>query len=91
MAKRKKSPDYMLLFIVIALLIIGLMMVYASTFYMGYEGYGQPTYFLLKQLVWAAIGLVGLAAMARIDYHHWQRFSVLIIAVALLLLIAVLF
>ncbi|MEA2086350.1 MAG: FtsW/RodA/SpoVE family cell cycle protein, partial [Chloroflexota bacterium] len=42
-------------------------------------------------LVWAAIGLVGLAAMARIDYHHWQRFSVLIIAVALLLLIAVLF
>jgi len=91
MVKRRKSPDYMLLFIVAALLTIGLMMVYASTFHMGYEGYGQPTYFLFKQLVWAAIGLVGLAAMARTDYHHWQRFSVPIITVALLLLIVVLF
>lgn len=89
--KRQKGLDYILLFTVVALLLIGLMMVYSSTFHMGYEWYGQSAYFLFKQLVWGAIGLVALAAMARLDYHSWRRFSIPIMAGTLLLLIAVLF
>jgi len=88
MAKKRESQDYILLLIVAALLTIGLMMIYGSTFYMDYHG--QSLYFLLKQLIWTAIGLAGLAAMAHIDYHSWRRFSIPIMAGALALLVAVL-
>ena len=95
-AKRQSSNpkggfDYLLLVIVAALLIIGLMMVYSATFDLAYKEYGQPTYFLIRQVLWAALGLAVLLIMARIEYRNWRRFSILIMAGALILLGAVLF
>jgi cell division protein FtsW len=83
--------DYLLLVIVAALLIIGLMMVYSATFDLAYKEYEQPTYFFVRQVLWAAISVVVLFVMARIEYHNWRRFSILIMTGALVLLGAVLF
>ncbi len=94
MAKRRKpkveSPDY-LLFIVATLLIIGLVMIYSSSFTLAEEEYGNPSYFLIRQIIWAILGTVALLVMRRIEYHTWRRFSIPIMAVALALLVAVLF
>jgi len=87
----KGGFDYLLLVIVAALLIIGLMMVYSATFDLAYKEYGQPTYFLIRQVLWAALGLAVLLVMARIEYRNWRRFSILIMAGTLILLGAVLF
>jgi cell division protein FtsW len=72
------------------LLLIGLMMVYSSSFEYGYIEYQQPTYFFNKQIIWALLGTAGLIAMMSIEYHTWRRFSIPLMAGALFLLILVL-
>lgn len=94
MAKRQETPappiDYLLVITVSALTIIGLMMIYSTTFYLGYQTHDQPTYFFVRQLVWVALGIGALVFMARVEYHVWQKFSIPIMAATLLLLMLVL-
>jgi cell division protein FtsW len=83
-------PDYVLMLIVVALLIIGLMMVYSSSFPLAYGLYGESTYFLVRQGVWVSMGLVIMALVMRIEYHRWQRLSIVLMLLTLALLVAVL-
>lgn len=84
-------PDYVLMLIVITLLIIGLIMVYSSSFVQAYNAENmEPTHFLKRQAVWAALGLVIMALIMRIEYHKWQKFSIILMLGTLLLLVAVL-
>jgi cell division protein FtsW len=83
--------DYLLIVIIAALLIVGLMMVYSATFALGYQLYGQPTYFFIRQALWMGIGLMAMITTAMIEYHTWRRWSIPIMAGALLLLGLVLF
>jgi cell division protein FtsW len=85
-----EGPDYLLILIIVALLFVGLIMVYSSSFPLGYNTYGEPTYFLVRQGVWAAMGLVIMALVMRVEYHNWQKFSIILMLVTLLLLVAVL-
>ncbi len=78
--------DYLLIIAVAALLIAGLMMVYSATFALGYQLYEQPTYFFIRQLLWMGIGLLAMIIIARIEYHVWRRWSIPLMAGALLLL-----
>lgn len=78
--------DYLLIINVAALLIVGLMMIYSATFALGYQLYHQPTYYFIRQLLWAGLGLLVLIVFARIEYHTWRRFSIPIMAVNILLL-----
>lgn len=83
--------DYLLIVIIAALLIVGLMMVYSATFALGYQLYGQPTYFFIRQALWMGIGLLAMIITAMIEYHTWRKWSIPIMAGALLLLGLVLF
>ena len=57
------------------------------------EAHGNPYYFLFRQAVWAAIGLVGMSAAMSLDYRRLRRPGVVyaVVVVTTLLLIAVLF
>ena len=78
--------DYFLIISVAALVIVGLMMVYSTTFYLGYAIHEQPTYFFVRQLIWVGLGAVALIFMARIEYHTWLTYSIPLMAGTLLLL-----
>ncbi|MEM7344733.1 MAG: putative lipid II flippase FtsW [Chloroflexota bacterium] len=78
--------DYLLVITVAALLIIGLMMIYSATFALGYQVHDQPTYYFIRQLLWMSIGGLALILLARIEYHTWRRYSILIMAITILLL-----
>ena len=78
--------DYLLVVAVAALTIIGLMMIYSATFALGYQLYGQPTYYFIRQLLWMGLGGLVLILFARIEYHTWRRFSIPIMAFTILLL-----
>jgi cell division protein FtsW len=78
--------DYLLIIVMAALLIVGLMMVYSATFALGYQLYGQPAYFFIRQALWMGIGLIAMIVTARIEYHTWRTWSIPIMAGALLLL-----
>jgi cell division protein FtsW len=78
--------DYLLVITIAALLIVGLMMIYSATFALGYQLHNQPTYYFIRQLMWAGLGLLALIIFARVEYHTWRRVSIPIMAVTLLLL-----
>jgi len=83
--------DYILAVTVSALLLIGLMMVYSATFDMAYRwNDGQSAYYLLRQLLSAALGVALLLLLARLDYSHLHRISIPFMGVMLLLLVLVL-
>lgn len=82
--------DVPLMVFVVALLVIGLLMVY-STSWKSAQSLEQPdTYYLFRQVVFVALGAFVALALSLFDYHRYQRLLVPMIAVALLALLAVL-
>lgn len=84
----RTNYDYMLIVVVVTLLLIGLMMVYSTTFSLTPE---RPSFYFVRQLIFSGIGIAGLALLAHIPYQFWRRVSVLIIVGVVILLVAVLF
>lgn len=82
--------DYVLLVTVAALLLIGEMMAYSTTFDWSYAQTGNPFSHLLRQTMWMTLGLVVMAVLSRIDYMWWRRLAVPIMGGALSLLVLVL-
>ncbi len=85
-----ERPDYVLILIVVALVLIGLIVVYSSTFTLGYAYKDQPTYYLVRQAVFAAMGLDIMILMMRVEYHKWQKLSIIFMVATVLLLLYVL-
>jgi len=88
--RTRYAIDLWLLVSVMALLAIGIAMVFSASFAVAENAFGDDTYFLVRHIIWVCIGLIGLAIISRLDYHLWQRFAMPIYVVALLLLVAVL-
>lgn len=89
---RARSNETLLLTVTAALLLVGITMVYSSTFVIAHNdpAYGNESYFLARQLVWALLGVAAMTVAARIDYRLWRRLSVVVFVAALAGLIAVL-
>ncbi len=81
--------DWGLLAVVTIMLATGVVMVFSASYPRGIEGYGDPFYFVMRQLMWLAVGIVVLIVMARVPYSFWDRWSIPIMGVALLALLAV--
>lgn len=81
------SVDYPLLLGVIALLLLGLVMVYSAS---QFAVPGDTAYWFRRQAVWALLGGVALLVASRIDYHLWRRLALPGMVTALLLLLVVL-
>ena len=61
------------------LLAVGLVMVFSASFVVAAESMGDPYYFLKRQALWTAIGLLGLFIFSRINYLALKRLSMLIL------------
>ncbi|GCE18107.1 putative lipid II flippase FtsW [Dictyobacter kobayashii] len=85
------KPDPILLVAVLALLCIGLIMVYSASSFAAARYFGDASYYFQKQLLGAVLGVVAMLVTMRIDYRIWRRFSLLGLAIGLPLLAAVLF
>ncbi|MEX2080300.1 MAG: putative lipid II flippase FtsW [Dehalococcoidia bacterium] len=83
-------PDYALLVLTGTLLIIGLVALYSASFVIALAEFGDTNYFINRQVLWAAIGLVLLTAAARTDYGRLQRLAVPIMTATIVALVAVL-
>jgi cell division protein FtsW len=94
MAKREKSeqvgsPDWILVGTTLALVAVGLMMVYSSTFDMSYRltEDNDPAFYFKRQLMWAGIGVVAMYLTSRLDYRHWMKLSIPVMVGALIMLL----
>lgn len=82
--------DWGLLSVVVMILGLGMVMVFSASYARGLVGFEDPYYFALRQLVWGVIGVAVMFLTARVPYQWWARWSVPLMGVALLALLAVL-
>lgn len=87
----KYQMDYWLLLAVGGLIVLGMLLVYSSTFDYGIRFQDDPTYYFRRQFVALLMGVVGIVAILQIDYHALRRISVPFLAVTLAALLVVLF
>lgn len=90
MTDRTTKPDYLLLATVGSLVALGLVMVYSASFVEAYTQKGTQYYYLIRQLIGAGVGTVGLLLATKINYQFWRRYSVQLMGGAILLLFLVL-
>lgn len=69
------------------LTMIGLVMVLSASSVTAYEASGSSFLFFNRQVVYALVGVAGLVAAARMPYRMWQRLSLPLLAVTIVLLI----
>jgi cell division protein FtsW len=86
----RHEPSYPLLLAVIALVAIGVVMVYSASSVRSYLGSSDPAAQGVEQMVWAALGLPAMLIAARIDFRHLRYLAIPIYIVTLALLVAVL-
>jgi cell division protein FtsW len=84
------TSDYTLLAVVGALVALGLVMVYSSSFVDAFQNHGTQFYYLIRQSLGAIIGSVGLLVAWKLDYTIWRRYSIHLMALTIVLLILVL-
>ncbi len=84
------QPDYLILALVLGLVVLGLLVVYSSSFALGLLAFNNANYFVARQAMMAALGLGLMVALMRIDYHWLSKVSPLLMLGAIALLIAVL-
>lgn len=84
-----RGLDKVLLVIVFLLVITGLMILYSTSSYNGQIKFGDPFYYLKKQVFATALGLAGMYAVAKTDYHVWEKLAVPGYILAIVLCIAV--
>jgi cell division protein FtsW len=82
--------DKWLIAAVIGLLIVGLMMVASSSVMISTKYYHQPFHFLVRQACYLLLGFIAAIVVMRIDTNFWEKYSVPLLLICLLLLLAVL-
>ena len=75
--------------IVLALLGFGLIMVFSASTVVSAELYGSQTWIFTRQLLFVILGLVTLMVSMKIDYHFYERRSVIYLLLTLSLLLLV--
>jgi len=87
----KALPTAPTLAVLITLLcIIGLVMVGSASPVISLITYGSPWTIFFRQVLWMVVGIGALLIFARIDYRAWRKWSVPLVGVTIVLLLAVL-
>lgn len=91
LARRNKYAfDYWLVLAACALLVLGFLMVYSTTFDKGFLNKGDSTYYLARQARAMALGIAAIIIIMQFDYHVFRRASIPLLAMTLVLLLLLL-
>ena len=88
---RKLTPDLPLFGVVVALVCVGVVMVYSASAIVATDRFHDPYFFLKKQVFWALLGAGCMWMAIRLDYRRLEGlvFPLLILAGVLLVLVLV--
>jgi cell division protein FtsW len=87
---RGQLEQRVLVLVTLGLVAFGLVMVFSATSASAALGEGDPMQFLIKQGLYAAVGVALLVALSRFDYHRLRPFAPVLLLGALALCVAVL-
>ncbi|MBI2002411.1 MAG: putative lipid II flippase FtsW [candidate division NC10 bacterium] len=86
----RAPSDRFLLVVTLVLVGLGIVMIYSASAIRAQERFGDPTFFLKKQLVYAFLGLLAMAWAVGRDLKTFQRLTPILFLGSLLLLLLVL-
>jgi cell division protein FtsW len=89
-AAGRPTADRLLLLVTLALVGLGIVMIYSASAIRAQERFGDPSFFLKKQLVYAVLGLLAMAWAAGRDLKTFQRVTPILLLGSLFLLLLVL-
>lgn len=80
------KTDYITVAIAVALSLIGILMVYSSSYYAAEITYGDKFFYMKKQILGAVLGILAMFGMSRLNYHILDKLKwpAIIISLALL-------
>lgn len=81
--------DLPFLILTLLLTVIGLIMLFSASFPRAYYDTGDGTYYFKRQAAFAALGLVAMFIVSKINYQRWRGAGRLLVGLALFLLILV--
>lgn len=86
----RRSDDIVLFAVVLALLSIGLVMVYSASSVVAFDSLADSAYFFKRQLTWTVLGFGALWLARSIHYERLRRFAAPLLLLSIVLLAAVL-
>lgn len=88
---RRRRPDMILLGAILALLCIGVVMVYSASAVKGYIQYDDPYHYLKMEIIWVTLGLAAMFLSMRLDVRVLRKWAkpALYLAIVLLVLVKV--
>lgn len=89
--QQKYVPDLTILLITLILLIVGMIMVYSSSYVWAEFNYQDAFYFVKRQLFFVTLGLFLIIVFTHMPYDIWCKYSLIILIFCFILLIIVLF
>jgi cell division protein FtsW len=88
--KRGELDSRLLILVTLALVAFGLVMVYSATSASAAVGGSDPIYYLKRQVIYAALGIMLMILVQRWDYRRLRLLSPLLVMISVGLLVAVL-
>ncbi len=62
----------------IAIIVIGLVMLYSATYVYAYYYYGDSAYFFKRQIIWVLIGVIAMLVISRINFRKFETLIALV-------------
>lgn len=88
--QNKKPFDFGIFIVILLLLAGGIIMVFSASEDYSLRIFNNSYHFLVRQLLWAGMGIFAMLFVSKIDYRIWGKFSGIILFVSISLLIIVL-
>jgi cell division protein FtsW len=76
MAKTRSVPDVWMIAATLGILAIGVVMVYSASAVAAFHDYGDPYYYVKRQLLFALLGVVSMFVMMNVEYTFWRKWAV---------------
>lgn len=89
--KRRGKIDIPFLVITLVLLTIGLVMLFSASYAYAFYNKGNSFYYIERQLLFAVMGIAAMLVVSQVNYKILQKYSLLLYAAAIVLLIIALF
>jgi cell division protein FtsW len=88
---KRAPPDFLLLSVIFALMGIGLVTIYSSSSIYALDRFGNSTYFLVRQLIWIALGMAAAVFFMGYDHQKLKQWVPHLMVLCLICLVLVLF
>jgi len=86
---RSSDTDRWLFGVTLVLCLLGAVMIFSASAVTAQQQYAHSYYFLARQAVWLVLGLLGMFALMKLDYHRLREPAVVYLALCLVVVMLI--